>query len=58
MDLEAVRWQVGPQRRARPIAGKEGPSQAAVAEPSMVEELEHRVVQLYDAGDPGGAGSS
>ena len=49
--LSGIAWDLSDLGRV-PIAGKEGPSQAAVAEPSMVEELEHRIVQLYETGYP------
>eukprot|EP00439_Symbiodinium_sp_Y106_P063458 s1149_g9.t2 len=49
--LSGAAWDLNDLGRM-PIAGKEGPSQAAVAEPSMVEELEHRIVRLYESGDP------
>ncbi|CAE7745577.1 clpC [Symbiodinium sp. CCMP2592] len=44
-------WELGGVQPA-PTLGREGPAQAAVAEPGMLEELEHRVAQMYDQSDP------
>ena len=49
--LAGLGWDLSDLQPA-PKLGREGPSQAAVAEPGMVEELEHRIVQLYEARDP------
>ena len=49
--LAGLGWDLSDLQPA-PKLGREGPSQAAVAEPGMVEELEHRIVQLYEASDP------
>ena len=49
--LAGLGWDLSDLQPASKL-GREGPSQAAVAEPGMVEELEHRIVQLYEASDP------
>ncbi|CAE7241463.1 clpC [Symbiodinium natans] len=49
----SLEWELADLQPSRPVqAGKEGPSQAAVAEPIMLSELEARVVDLWQFGDP------
>ena len=49
----SLEWELADLQPSRPAqAGKEGPSQAAVAKPIMLSKLEARVVDLWQFGDP------